>query len=231
VKKDLDAYVCVFDNCAEPHRLYSSSEEWLAHMSAQHRTTWHCTARDHQPISFEAREQLIEHMEGVHPGRFKKGQLGFIADSCARALSPTILNCPFCSESAENFNLHVRQHLHYFALQSLPWPEDSMQDAGQVSTDEAEDSSDSDGLDRATLRDSFEDTPQIHDSKSVPQVDLPTSRRFKAPDVNRYGLEIKIHDVSSRRGETVRIVHHPADSTPPDNDEPKSSDYRPNGRK
>lgn len=126
-------------------------------MSSQHRTRWYCTARDHEPISFETRQQFMDHMEGVHPGRFRREQLGFVADSCARALSPTIPNCPFCSETAGNLEAHVRQHLHYFALQSLPWPEDSTQSTDHTSTDASDDTSEE--LDRATLHDAFDDVP------------------------------------------------------------------------
>lgn len=157
VKKDLDAYICVFDDCTDPYQLYSSSEEWLAHMSSQHRTRWYCTARDHEPISFETRQQFMDHMERVHPGRFRREQLGFVADTCARALSPTIPNCPFCSETAGNLEAHVRQHLHYFALQSLPWPEDSTQSTDHTSIDASDDTSEE--LDRATLHDEFDDVP------------------------------------------------------------------------
>lgn len=162
VKKDLDAYICVSDNCTEPYQLYSSSEEWLAHISSQHRTRWHCTARDHRPILFETRQQFMDHMEVAHPRRFGREQLGFVADSCARALAPTIPNCPFCSESAGNLDAHVRQHLHYFALQSLPWPEDSTRDTDHASINASDNSSTSEGLDRATLRDSFDDSPRLH---------------------------------------------------------------------
>ncbi len=182
VKKDLDAYVCVFDNCTEPYQLYASSEEWLAHMSSQHRTRWQCTERDHRPILFETRQQFMDHMEAVHPGRFKREQLGFVADSCAQALTPTITNCPFCSESAEDLDAHVRQHLHCFVLQSLPWPEDLARGTDHASVDAAGSSSTSKGLDRDTLRGSFgdDDTPWLDDlmQDSDPPLPYTDARSF-----------------------------------------------------
>ncbi|KAK4244252.1 hypothetical protein C7999DRAFT_17466, partial [Corynascus novoguineensis] len=123
VKKDLDPYICIFDQCPNPYQLYSSSEEWLGHMISQHRTRWHCPARDHPHLALGTRDELITHLEQIHPGRFEKAQLGSVADSCARADYPTIQHCPFCSEQAGDLNIHVGQHLQCFALQSLPWPE------------------------------------------------------------------------------------------------------------
>jgi hypothetical protein len=111
----------------------------------------------------ETREDLVSHMEEVHPGRFKKDQLGFIADSCARPLVPTIPGCPFCSEEAENLDAHVGQHLHHFALISMPWPDDlaegAAEGAGVASTCVSDDSSGSDLSERATLLDDFDDIP------------------------------------------------------------------------
>ncbi len=128
-------------------------------MSSQHRTRWHCPARNHEPTSFEAREEFIAHMDEVHPGCFRAEHLGFIANSCARALAPTIPHCPFCSEPAANLDAHVRQHLHYFALQSIPWQDDSAGDNGRTSTSRSDHTSTSDELERSTLRGSFDDMP------------------------------------------------------------------------
>jgi hypothetical protein len=159
VKKDLDPYICVFDGCPEPCQLYSSSEEWLSHMSSQHRTRWYCVAKDHPALPLDTREQFISHMEETHPGRFKKDQLGFIADSCARPIAPTIPNCPFCSEAAENLDAHVGQHLHHFALISMPWPDDPVEGAEGASPCVSDESSGSDRSGRATLLDDFDDIP------------------------------------------------------------------------
>jgi hypothetical protein len=111
----------------------------------------------------ETREDLVRHMEEVHPGCFKKDQLGFIADSCARPLVPTIPACPFCSEQADNLDAHVGQHLQHFALISMPWPDDliegAAEGAGGASTCVDHDSSGSDPSERGTLLDDFDDIP------------------------------------------------------------------------
>lgn len=126
-------------------------------MISQHRTRWHCPPREHPHLTLETRDELITHLEQVHPGRFEKAQLNFVADSCARADYPTIQHCPFCSEQAGDLNIHVGQHLQCFALQSLPWPEHLTHNTEGTSKYESDNGANSDWLERATLRDIFDD--------------------------------------------------------------------------
>ena len=157
MKKDLFSYICVFDDCHEPDQLYATSEEWLSHMSSKHQTRWHCTAKSHPPFSTSLRNDFVSHLETLHPGKFRKSRLSFIADSCARPIEPTISHCPFCSEDKGNLEAHVGKHLQYFALQSIPWPDSMDLDGRSLDTRSSHGSSDRPI--RATLLDNLDDIP------------------------------------------------------------------------
>ncbi|RMJ18505.1 hypothetical protein CDV36_001785 [Fusarium kuroshium] len=69
-------------------------------------------------------EEFEEHMKTDHAGSFPDDQLPFIVEISAQPITPTLEHCPFCSETADNLEEHVGQHLQEFALHSLPWPDD-----------------------------------------------------------------------------------------------------------
>lgn len=113
--------------------------------------------RDHPPQTFETREAFLNHMVEAHPGRFRKEQLPFIAESSARPLNPTVPACPFCAEESGDLENHVAQHLCHFALQSLPWPDRLDQGSENISGQETN-SSNSGDIERETLKDNLNDS-------------------------------------------------------------------------
>lgn len=125
-------------------------------MRSEHRMSWRCVVRDHPPQTFETREGFLDHMTQEHPGKFRKEQLPFIAESSARALSPTVTACPFCAEDSGDLENHVARHLCHFALQSLPWPDHLDQDSVVISGQEVN-SSTSENVERETLKDDLDD--------------------------------------------------------------------------
>lgn len=124
MRKDLDPYVCIFDECDTPLEIYSSSKEWLAHMRSQHRMRWHCFATSHEPSFFASPGILEEHLRQTHGGHFSSEEISFLVENSGHPSLSVIENCPFCQQTAENTEEHVAQHLIQFALRSLPWPED-----------------------------------------------------------------------------------------------------------
>lgn len=124
-------------------------------MRSEHRMSWRCVVRDHPPQTFETREGFLNHMTQEHPGKFRKEQLPFIAESSARALSPTVTACPFCAEDSGDLENHVARHLCHFALQSLPWPDHLDQNSVIISGQEINNST-SEDLERETLKDELD---------------------------------------------------------------------------
>jgi len=103
-------------------------------MRTRHLMRWHCVAKPHtSPVVLEHEEEFIEHMKTEHPGKFRDGQLPFIAESSSHPKDPTFDDCPFCTETSTNLEDHVGQHLRNLALRSLPWPKDDEQGSQQVS--------------------------------------------------------------------------------------------------
>ncbi|RAK81851.1 uncharacterized protein BO72DRAFT_420696 [Aspergillus fijiensis CBS 313.89] len=127
VKNDLDAYVCLFDECETPDQLYSHTEQWLKHMQ-DHALRWRCNSKSHGLSTFLSRDRYIDHMRQAHQGAFSDAQLRVLADRNARAVEPLFESCPLCgsgdTSQAGTIIEHIVGHLRYLALQSLPPYED-----------------------------------------------------------------------------------------------------------
>lgn len=148
-------------------------------MRSEHRMSWRCVFRDHTPQAFETREAFLNHMTEAHTGKFRVEQLPFIAESSARALSPTVPVCPFCTEAAGDLEDHVAQHLYYFALQSLPWPE-QLDHASHISGLEMN-SYTSEDVDRETLKDDLAETLSFIDGEWLQSLDTEPEPLLDAP--------------------------------------------------
>ncbi|KAH8768100.1 hypothetical protein F5883DRAFT_389003, partial [Diaporthe sp. PMI_573] len=119
VRKDLDPYVCVFDECNTPTEIYSSSREWLSHMRSQHRMRWHCFATSHEPFFFQSPDDLEKHLREAHAGQLRSEEISFLVENSSHPSLSAMEHCPFCQETAENTEEHVARHLIQFALRSL----------------------------------------------------------------------------------------------------------------
>ncbi|KAF5670735.1 serine threonine kinase [Fusarium circinatum] len=51
VFRDLQAYVCTFDNCETPDDLFETRQDWLRHEFENHRREWHCNDPEHKPFN------------------------------------------------------------------------------------------------------------------------------------------------------------------------------------
>lgn len=122
VRKDLDPYVCLFDECDMPLQLYSSSREWLSHMRSRHRMRWYCFATSHEPSFFGSADTLERHLRESHAGYFNSEEISFLVENSRHPSLSVIEHCPFCQQTAEDTEEHVAKHLIQFALRSLPWP-------------------------------------------------------------------------------------------------------------
>ncbi|OIW32349.1 hypothetical protein CONLIGDRAFT_593596, partial [Coniochaeta ligniaria NRRL 30616] len=125
VISDLDAYVCLFNECERPEELYSHSSQWLEHMR-QHALQWRCTSRSHGEFLSNSRGEYIEHMKTAHQSRLTDAQLRLLADKSARTIRQIFKSCPLCGieETRDTMEEHVVGHLRLLALKSLPTYED-----------------------------------------------------------------------------------------------------------
>ncbi|KAF7553488.1 hypothetical protein G7Z17_g3626 [Cylindrodendrum hubeiense] len=122
---DLDAYVCLFDDCDKPEALYNHSSDWLDHMHA-HTLRWRCNSKSHGSLVFPLKEQYLDHMRQAHTASFTEPQLRVLAERNGRPIGPMFDFCPICGtdEVTTSLKEHIVGHLRLLALKSLPAYED-----------------------------------------------------------------------------------------------------------
>lgn len=122
MKNDLDAYICVFEDCDQPEVLYNHSDQWLSHLQ-QHRRFWRCPShRDLEP--FSSGEDYIAHMREVHASKLSDKRLRAMANKNSRKIAKLFPSCPLCDKEESDINArledHLAGHLRSLALKSLP---------------------------------------------------------------------------------------------------------------
>ncbi|KAL6922970.1 hypothetical protein FSST1_000244 [Fusarium sambucinum] len=122
VKNDLDAYVCVFEDCDQPEVLYNHSDQWLSHLQ-QHRRFWRCPSH-HDSDPFPSANDYIAHMRDVHGSKLSDKQLRAMANKNSRKMKQLFPSCPLCGKEESDINGrledHLAGHLRSLALKSLP---------------------------------------------------------------------------------------------------------------
>ncbi|PYI18686.1 hypothetical protein BO99DRAFT_443732 [Aspergillus violaceofuscus CBS 115571] len=155
LKHDLDAYVCLFEECAKGDILYSHSEAWLSHMG-EHKVRWRCTAKAHGILVFKDKVEYLEHIRNKHKGT--ESQLDYLTERGSQPSNSLFETCPLCSVEATTLNMpvedHIASHLRYIALLSLPFVEHHDQTPG---ADGSGQSSGGDVGSRSTLEDDESD--------------------------------------------------------------------------
>ncbi|KAJ4279526.1 hypothetical protein NW764_006900 [Fusarium oxysporum] len=162
VINDLDAYICLFEDCDQPDVLYSHSDEWLSHLQ-QHRRFWRCAShRDLDP--FRSSAEYIAHMRDVHNSKLNDNQLRIMANRNSRKIPKMFPSCPLCGQDEDEVNGrledHLAGHLRSLALKSLPSYE------GEIPEDITSDN-DSIDISRPQSRSTIRDMRQAEDALSM----------------------------------------------------------------
>ncbi|OCL13226.1 hypothetical protein AOQ84DRAFT_416491 [Glonium stellatum] len=138
VLKDLDPYVCLFENCSKENQLYNSVKDWLCHMKFKHRLQWRCAVKVHSKETariFNLQKDFEDHMKKFHEGTFTEAQLPLLVESSARPVTPIFETCPLCDPKGlqdperenqltpDELEKHIINHLVFLAVKSIPWPE------------------------------------------------------------------------------------------------------------
>ncbi|KAI1757960.1 hypothetical protein F4782DRAFT_536659 [Xylaria castorea] len=129
VKNDLDPYVCMFEECSSPDKLYKHSHEWLKHMR-EHSLRWRCTLKSHGELVYNTRGEYLIHMKTEHAVKLTDAQLKVLAERNGRMIGPMFKSCPLCDieEVDGSMEHHLVGHLRFFALKSLPSYEEDMEE-------------------------------------------------------------------------------------------------------
>lgn len=130
VARDISPYSCIFDNCSIPDEMYVTSNALMQHFRTEHGVRcWicdHCSMQTSDPASFifKTFDEWATHMSNFHHDIFSKIQPIALSEICTRVMLPPV-SCPLCGYSTCHpsavLDEHVTQHLHNFALNSLPW--------------------------------------------------------------------------------------------------------------
>ncbi|KAL7789571.1 hypothetical protein V8C43DRAFT_97014 [Trichoderma afarasin] len=123
VFRDLQPYVCLFDNCSSPSQVYQRRKDWIAHMKQEHWVSWSCSFGCSK--SFRSQESFEKHVTTIHGQNFESIDLQAVLNLCrVPSDTNTVGTCPFCFDyeikSDKSYQSHIGDHLERLALFVLP---------------------------------------------------------------------------------------------------------------
>ncbi|KAF8465065.1 hypothetical protein BDZ91DRAFT_728618 [Kalaharituber pfeilii] len=132
VLEDLQPYICTYESCAQPDRLFISRKEWYDHELQDHRREWVCNLKHCRNLVFCSRSSFHTHLCWMHDdvlsdtanaADINHDKLAFISSHC-EVPAESEQKCPFCSTCLIPSNLrnHLADHLIDIALFTLPRP-------------------------------------------------------------------------------------------------------------
>ncbi|KAK1248992.1 hypothetical protein MKX08_007212 [Trichoderma sp. CBMAI-0020] len=111
------------------NRLFVTRAEWDQHTRNDHQKCWQClpcTTVGKAPLVFPSVEAFMEHLGVVHSDTINEEQYSTLIPESTIPVPAGISCCPLCNSNgpADSPVLlnHIAEHLHSFALRSLPWP-------------------------------------------------------------------------------------------------------------
>lgn len=144
--RDIFPYSCIVDECTLPDEMYVTSNDLLQHFKAEHGVRYwvcdHCSMQSCNPASFifETSDEWNNHMTSLHHDTLADVQSVALSELSQRIMLPRV-SCPLCGYSSPHpstvLDEHIVQHLHSFALSSLPWGLDDNDDDGDRLSDQA----------------------------------------------------------------------------------------------
>jgi CubicO group peptidase (beta-lactamase class C family) len=129
VMQDVRPYVCVFKECSKPEELYVSTDDWMQHMEEEHaERCWICSICSPSK-DFGTADEFQAHMKETedHKDTFTAAQLPILTQMSESLMPLEFPGCPLCKWSErrntgiKSLKDHIAEHLHSFALSSLPW--------------------------------------------------------------------------------------------------------------
>ncbi|KAL3462602.1 hypothetical protein BJX64DRAFT_259031 [Aspergillus heterothallicus] len=125
---DVLPYTCILHDCPSPDNFFSTKDAWLRHMNSDHKTSsqWVCQtcAQKKNLLTFHEAEGLVSHIKDKHRDGIKVHHIPMLVSAWQRDVPLEISRCPLCGFHGDNEKMgvdHVAEHVHSFALRSLPW--------------------------------------------------------------------------------------------------------------
>ncbi|KAF2025169.1 hypothetical protein EK21DRAFT_93497 [Setomelanomma holmii] len=136
VHESIVPYTCILTDCPDPVTLYSDKDSWLQHIFQDHHSEpfWECMFCN-SATTFQTGDELGAHITRQHDRAVSHDDLDDLLSVCYRRTSPTLNTCPLCTVDpgsvlfidADALLEHVAEHIHGFAMRSLPWAPDSIE--------------------------------------------------------------------------------------------------------
>lgn len=117
--RDLQPYICTYENCQKGDFLYRSKTDWLEHERASHRQAWRCPK--HAAEVFGSQTEFLEHLTADHEVLMTEEQRKNMAKIAECTLIDARSKCPFClasNISGKDLVSHMAAHMQQFAYHS-----------------------------------------------------------------------------------------------------------------
>jgi hypothetical protein len=147
VDKDLQPYVCISEDCAEPFQLFICRQSWMDHMRTQHSVDrskqihtdkWFCDVKHKEgPPEFDTVADFLNHLNACHGHELSQSRImGRLRRNRRLATSGNAFACPLCNcimsdiedrgikKAYEYLWKHISRHLNSLAFLSLSYIED-----------------------------------------------------------------------------------------------------------
>ncbi|KAF8418442.1 hypothetical protein EV426DRAFT_707592 [Tirmania nivea] len=120
VFRDLRPYVCTFDSCTKPNRLFETRHDWYDHEVRHHRREWYCAECT---VTCTTSSNFSHHIKKFHPALSDVHDISALVENCERVVS-TPQQCPLCTVQSEHttkgLRSHLGRHMQQLALFTLP---------------------------------------------------------------------------------------------------------------
>ncbi|KAH8429733.1 uncharacterized protein LDX57_007405 [Aspergillus melleus] len=121
ISRDVSPYICTFENCQNPEKLYSCRSDWIHHEQQVHRLEYVCQGCNG---IVPTKEEMIRHLQDQCANSITPSQLSAALYFCARPVNEPNDTKEFCLICREEFFLpdlrdHLAGHMEYIALLSL----------------------------------------------------------------------------------------------------------------
>ncbi|GKT45906.1 vegetative incompatibility protein HET-E-1 [Colletotrichum spaethianum] len=110
ILRDLQPYMCTYEECSDADALYATRSAWLTHEADVHRRVWRCFG--HLEPLFKSQDALQQHLEAEHDDLLGPVQIQEIAKLSHTSTVEQRSVCPFC-QSAGPFKKGLANHMAF----------------------------------------------------------------------------------------------------------------------
>ncbi|KAK1704937.1 hypothetical protein BDP67DRAFT_532235 [Colletotrichum lupini] len=213
IAHDVLPYTCTIEDCASWDEMFVTSSDLIEHIRQRHgEPSWICEfcipLLPYSECIFGSVSEWEAHMGEAHSSALLSSQLPMLAEMSKTTRLP-LMPCPICgfvddNQPKDQISEHFLQHLHEFALLSLPWP--TIDDGENTSVN-------SDVVPQMDERQAESVASEMSGSESPN-----TPNKLSNPEYRKHlqsqlkKLEALIMDVKSREGQNESQIHSTAAS-------------------